>query len=590
MWHRFSPALRRAVLSAERAARRPTDSLSTGHLLHGLLAAGDGAAYTLLDRAGFPAPPDDLPGEGDGPRDGITAPARAAVERAYDEAAELGDSTVGTEHLLLGLLRTTGCAAERAFSAHGITAATIGTDLLRIRPQRHRAPEGATDPQPWRRRALSLRRTALERVAVPVLTAGYAATQAKRDPLVALLALAQTGGLGGGTAHYRRLHELGVHRSRGGGGWVIARYEDAARALKEPALSAQRFEAGGGPLPDRIEREFNGLCGGMSRMMLFQDAPEQARLRARLSRRFTPRVIESMRAQIVATTAALLDAVEARGGTRMDVIADLAFPLPATVIARLLGVCEDDLTRFKEWSDDFVRFIRGDGDLADDLRTHRSLAELTAYFRRAMAEVTAAPDDTLLLLLVHSEDEEGRLSGDEVLANCLLLLAAGHETTTHLIGNGLLLLLRHPEQMRRLCAEPSLLPGAVEEMLRRESVVQWTSRIALRDIDWGDGITIGAGEFVYVGLGAANRDPSRFPEPERFDVARENAGRHLAFGFGPHFCLGAALARMEAETALGALLSRFPDLSPGWAPWSPPRRRRDFTFRALESLPVRLGR
>jgi cytochrome P450 len=276
-----------------------------------------------------------------------------------------------------------------------------------------------------------------------------------------------------------------------------------------------------------------------------------------------------------------LDAAEKHG--RMDVIADFSFPLPATVIARLLGVCEDDIDQFRQWSDDFVRFIRGDNDLAADLRAYHSLRVLTPYFCQAIARVRAAPDDVCLLsLFANAEDEDGaRLTEDETIANGLLLLAAGHETTTHLIANGLLLLLQNPGQFRRVRENPSRMASAVEEMLRCAGPVQWTSRVAKQDLRW-NGQTIKRGEWVNVCLAAANRDPARFPNPNAFDVCRED-NKHVAFGFGPHFCLGAALARMETEIALSTLLRRFPDLrladrEPHW--------RSDFAFRAQTELPV----
>jgi cytochrome P450 len=589
MWHRFTGNLRNAICDAlSEANGEGAKDLSTLHILTGLAGPRVGAAADILRRLGITERTLKVAKEAEAPAPtrerSLTPMAREAVERAYAEAVSLGDNYLGTEHFLLGLLRVPDGAAARALEGQGVMLQRAAEALIAEQPWRVRVPAGASVPGAFSRRL----RAVLQSTRAKVKKLGrmaVALTQLPRDPIIASFVLSRWR-IRNPYPFFRRMREIGFYFSQAAGAYIVADYEGAQKALREPSLSARRFDMtlySDTPLPPLIEREFNTLCGGLSRQMLFLDAPEQTRLRSLVSRQFTPRVIEAMRTQVQKVTDRLLDTAEAKG--RMDVIADFSFPLPATVIARLLGVCEDDLDQFRRWSDDFVRFIRGDNDLAADLRAYHSLRSLTPYFRQAIARVRAAPDDVCLLaLFANAEDEDGtRLTEDEIIANGLLLLAAGHETTTHLIANGLLLLLQNPEQLRRIREDPSRMAAAVEEMLRCAGPVQWTSRMAKQDVPW-NGQTIKRGEWVNVCLAAANREPARFPNPDAFDICRED-NKHIAFGFGPHFCLGAALARMETDIALSTLLQRFPNLrladrEPHW--------RSDFTFRAQTKLPVTL--
>lgn len=360
-----------------------------------------------------------------------------------------------------------------------------------------------------------------------------------------------------------------VHPDPESDGWIVSGYDAAMAALKDPRLSADKFS--------HIAREIP-VFQLLSRMMVFVDPPDHTRLRGLVTRAFTPRVVESLRGTIQRITDDLLEAVEPAG--RMDAIADLAYPLPITVIAELLGVPTEHRERFKRWSDDLFAALEFSPD-QDLTALERSLAEMSAYFRARFAALRSAPGDDLLTALVQAREREDRLSEDELLANALLLLAAGHETTTNLIGNGLRALLLHPDQWARLRENPSLLPSAVEEALRFDPPVQWTSRIAQEPLTLA-GVAIPAGAFVSICLAAAGRDPDVFPDPDRLDIGRAG-NKSLAFGFGPHYCLGAALARLEGQIVLGTLARRFPDLrleseSAQWLPLT--------TFRALKALPV----
>lgn len=361
--------------------------------------------------------------------------------------------------------------------------------------------------------------------------------------------------------------------------WVFTRHADVAALLAHPSLSAQKFSAQG--LAPELRPEFGPLYEMLSRQMLFQDPPRQTRLRTLAAKAFTPRVIERLRTRIQGWTDDFLDTALAKGP--LDVIRDLANPLPTTVIAEMLGVPPEDRNRFKRWSDDFADFLGTDGGDWERSRLFLpGIYHLMDYLHGVVERTRSGPGDDLLSALIAAEEQGDKLTEEELIANCLLLLVAGHETTTNLIGNGLLALLSHPEQAGLLRQNPALLPTAIEELLRYESPVQWTSRIPKETVTL-DGTRIEAGQFVMLGLGAANRDPAQFTDPDRLDITRRE-GRHLAFGLGVHYCLGAALARMEGQIALGTLLRRFPRLR--LAEDEPLRWRPNFIFRGLEALGV----
>jgi cytochrome P450 len=321
----------------------------------------------------------------------------------------------------------------------------------------------------------------------------------------------------------------------------------------------------------------------ISRNMLRVDPPDHTRLRGLVSKAFTPRTVETLRPRIERLVAELLDAVQSSGG--MDVIRDFAYPLPAIVIMEMLGIPSEDRDRFKAWSDGQFAFLGGrfPGDpLEPARRAGESTLAMNEYLRGVIAARRRTPRDDLISAMVAVEEQGDRLDEHELMATTSLLLIAGHETTTNLIGNGLLALLRHPDQLARLRAEPSLLPRAVEELLRYDGPVQFVNRVPSADIEI-DGVTIPAGDTIILVLAAANRDPAHFPDPDRLDITRW-PNDHVGFGFDRHFCLGAHLARIEAQTALRALLSRFPDLAldTETLEWEP-----NPLLRRLRALPVR---
>jgi len=335
--------------------------------------------------------------------------------------------------------------------------------------------------------------------------------------------------------------------------WFITRYDDVASALRDPRFSSSRIDALVNQLPHETQGQVEPLRQYLSKFMGISDPPNHTRIRSLVNKAFSSRVVETMGPRIQCIVDELLDAVEPTG--QMDIIRDFAYLLPVTVIAEILGLPAEDQKDFKRWSDDIVGFIssgRGLVDLA--LRAQQSMMELTSYNRDIIAERRRHPREDLISRLIAAEERDDRLTEEELLATCVTLLAGGHETTTHLIGGGVLALLRNPDQLQVLRRDPSAIIGSVEELLRYETPVQRGERVATDDIELR-GRRIRKGQRVFLMVAAANRDESQFPEPDRLDV-RRHPNRHMAFGFGIHFCVGAILARAEGQIAIGSLFRR----------------------------------
>ena len=357
------------------------------------------------------------------------------------------------------------------------------------------------------------------------------------------------------------------------GMWVLTRYDHVALFLRDPRFGRRGFG-------EIISARFGHT--GFTNTMLLQDPPDHTRLRTLVSRAFTPRAIEGLRGQIQGIVDGLLDAMLDRG--EADLIADFAYPLPVSVINEMLGVPAEDRTLFRQWSFDIARsldaIVLPDPDVI--ARGQAAGAAIGSYFEDLIAERRRTPRADLLSAMIAVEEAGDRLSTEELLATSLLLFLAGHETTTNLVGNGMLALLRHPGEFRRLREDPALVESGVEELLRYDSPVQRVSRLAYEDVTVGDR-TILAGSVVLGLLGAANRDPDQFPEPDLLDLGRRD-NRHLAFGWGIHFCLGAPLARLEGQLAFATLVRRLPRLALAteWVEW-----RQTATLRGLAALQVR---
>ena len=379
-----------------------------------------------------------------------------------------------------------------------------------------------------------------------------------------------------------------VHWGEGRQGWLLTRYADVLEALRDRRLSADRISAYANRIPEPMKETMAPIFRIFSNMMLLSDPPNHTRLRSLANKAFTPRVGEAIRSQIQAIVDQSLDRVAVEG--RMDVISDLAYPLPVTVVCGMLGVARQDQDQFKGWADDLAAFLGGLRNLAEIIGpAQRSALEMTEYLKGIIRECRQNPRDDLISALVAAEEQGDVFSEEELFSMFIGLQVAGHETTTNLIGNGLLALFQNPEQMQKLKNDPSLIESAVEEFLRYHSPIQTTSRIAMEDLEIG-GKLIAKGQLVFTYLGAANRDPAQFPDPDRLDVTRQE-NRHVALGFGPHFCLGAALGRLEGQIAISTVLRRMPQLRVE-PPLSSESPLEDFSWRdnpvfhGLESLPV----
>jgi len=378
-----------------------------------------------------------------------------------------------------------------------------------------------------------------------------------------------------------------VHRTPFGV-YMLSRHADAAAIVRDPSLSndernSDLFKTFAGDSPVEADIFEDGMREGV---MLFLDPPDHTRLRGLVSKAFTPKVIARLRARIEELVDDLLETVAERGAGRMDVVTDLAYPLPVVVICEMLGAPAADHVRFQDWSRELAYSIDPDPLIAPEQRVRIAEAggAFLEYFVDLIERRRRDPGDDVLSALIAAEEAGDKLSETELLATALFLLVAGHETTVNLIGNGTLALLRNRDQLERLRNDPTLDHNAIEELLRYDSPVTFTQRITLTDYEVG-GVTAPAGVELIPILAAANRDPAVFPEPDRLDLGRPDAARHLAFGGGHHFCLGAALARLEGEVAIPTLVRRFPKITLA----GEPARRGTFTLRGLERLPVTIG-
>ena len=373
---------------------------------------------------------------------------------------------------------------------------------------------------------------------------------------------------------YARLREADPVHRRPDGDWILTRYADCQGVLADPRCSSN-------PAHESRPSEGSPARQAGSNLLLFLDPPDHTRLRRLVSKAFTPRRVEELRPRIAELVDALLDEVD--GEPTFNLLETLAFPLPVIVICELMGVPAEDRDSLKEWSTAASRLL--DPDVEGETLELGLLAGmgLAGYFDALFEERRRQPQDDLVSGLVAAEEEGDRLSADELRAITVLLFIAGHETTMNLIGNGTYALLQHPDQLALVRDDLEMARSAIEELLRYDGPVHVTARVPTEDIDIG-GTPIAAGERMVVALGAANRDPAQYPDPDRLDVTRED-NRHLTFSHGIHFCLGASLARVEGQVAIPRLLQRFPDLALA----AEPSYREHLVLRGLTELQVAIG-
>lgn len=379
---------------------------------------------------------------------------------------------------------------------------------------------------------------------------------------------------------YARLLEESPFYWEPRGTWIVMRYPDVQRVLRDPRFGRQSF---GGS----VERVFGPgpVTESFKRWILFMNPPDHTRIRSLVSKAFTPRATERLRASIQQVVDELIAPMAARGS--FDLVAELAYPLPVVVICELLGIPEEDRNRFQAWSSTLAESLDAFTVSRPEIveRSNEAARGLTEYFSELVAKRRSEPRDDLLSEMIAVEEQGNRLSEEELLATSVLLFFAGHETTVNVIGTGVRNLLLHPDQLARLRANPGLIQSAVEELLRFDGPVQRTGRTVASGAVELTGATIPEGAPVVAFLAAANRDPAQFPDPDRLDVARTD-NQHLAFGAGIHYCVGASLARVEAQIAIDTLLRRFPTLTlqeqaPTW--------RETAIIRGLTSLPLSAG-
>ncbi|NEO94730.1 MAG: cytochrome P450 [Moorea sp. SIO3G5] len=369
-----------------------------------------------------------------------------------------------------------------------------------------------------------------------------------------------------------------------GGDWVLTRYKHIKTILRDsrvysdnrPKLIQQKSK-----YFRNLGKSIQTLADTSNKFLFYMNPPDHTRLRRLASKAFSPVVIEGMRPQIQTIVDEALDEVRNKG--EMDIIADLAELLPLKVIASMLGVPPNDAQeQLHQWSHILSRILDPLISLEEYEAINKAILEFQEYFRKLISKREKDPQDDIISYLIAARDDSDKLSEEEVLSTCILLFMAGEETTVNTIGNGMLALLNYPEQMEKLKQEPKIIQTAVEEMLRYDSPVQMAGRIASEKLEIG-GQTIQKGEKMHLCLGSANRDPDQFPHPDRFDVLRQE-NNHLAFGDGIHYCLGAALARTQAEIAINSLIEQLPNLklASDKLEW-----RKNIVLRGLKALPVK---
>lgn len=577
MWDRFAPRLRKSIFAAlEEAGRAGRDEATDRDLLIAIARDEVSAAAFILDHARvdraqlIQALSNGATSNRSQRAESLSALCMHVLGAAVEQAAEVNDPHVGTEHVLPALMRIRTGRASETLTANGFTydrflagrRAWIDQGMPRGTSQRiarEGLPRVVTKPKRFLTLAwkvfwqLSLGHPKFVTNPYPLYAKLRTRWPVREDPIVPA--------------------------------WVITRYADVQAVLRDPRFAKDPYLAAS--LPARVRDQLNlpaepeTAVPGEPLAMLFIDPPRHTKVRSIFNRGFTPRALSLLRPRIEQIAQKRIDRVAS--AREFDVMQELAFPLPTIVIAELLGFPPEDYPKLKKWSDDFAAALTINPTPAQTAASNQSREELRGYFDDVVERLKNQPGENLISTLLAGGVEANQLTRQEFFANCALLMAAGHETTSNLIGNSVLALLRNPDQLKLLRDDPSLITSAIEECLRYDAPVQWNSRIATADVELS-GVTVPRGAVVLISLGSANRDPDLFADPDRFDIRRTD-NKHLAFGQGIHYCIGAALARMEGEIAIGSLVQRFPKmrLVSGKIRW-----RKGVIFRGPEDLRVRV--
>ncbi|MDQ3440712.1 MAG: cytochrome P450, partial [Planctomycetota bacterium] len=561
--------MRKAITTAlELAGRDGAGEASVEHLVAAFVQDPECAAPFMFEHSGIATAVllDRLATNGAAPprperATRFSSAAMHVLDVAVAEADRRRDRHVGTEHIALALARTNGSVSSTVLKELGFTH-----------------ERGLAALKAWHRQGMPRQRGAvgflfarpvLGFVAAPFVTAAHYGAMGWH--VYVNKSLGHPKFVTDPYPLYKKLRATQpVRKDPIAPVWVITRYAETMTMLRDPRFKKDPFASDRLPPVAREQLAVSDAAAGRASAemvsMLFLDPPEHTRVRGIFTKAFTPRRLEAMRARIQQITEKQLDRAEAisTDGT-IELIRSLAYPLPVTIIAEMLGFPPEDYERIKKWSDEMAEALTLNPSSEAQATAYRARQEIRQYFNGVAARLKDNPGDNLISALLTGEayGERGeRLNPDELFANCILLLAAGHETTTNLIGNGVLALLRNPDQLRDLREhKDELIASAVDELLRYDPPVQWTSRVTGEAITMA-GQEIPRGQILLASVGAANRDPAVFPDPDRLDIRRKD-NRHLSFGAGAHFCLGAALARMEAETAIGTLIMRYPKLQLG---------------------------
>jgi len=576
--------MRRALVAAlDEAARQGRDVADAQDLLAAIATDGESAGAYLLEQCGVDCRQIVTRASGaNGSHPNIRRAHQldetslGILRTAADEATRLRHEHVGTEHVIAAMAMSPEIDVGRKLNAAGLTPKRAEEGIERWIDEGMPRRRGGLAWRPIRPRILAKILRPLQKAAriPPTLWKVYARKS-----------LAHPGFVRNPYPLYAWLREREpVRKDPLAPVWILTRYDDVAEMLRNPRFLKDPFAPQRLP---RLARNQLGVSEEESRVeaevvsMLFLDPPNHTRVRGVFARAFTPASLADLRPRIELIARKRVDRVATAG--RMDVIADLAYPLPVIVIAEMLGFPPEDYPKIKLWSDHLAAALSLRPTADQQAKAAKTWSEFRVYFDEVVLRTEKNPGNSLLPRLLEAEKESNGLNREELFTNCVLLLSAGHETTTNLIGNAILALLSNRDQWELLVREPQLIDSAVEEVLRYDCPVQFTSRLSGEPIEIG-GQTIQPGEIILGVLGAANRDPWRFPNPDRLDIRRSD-NRHLSFGSGIHFCLGAALAKMEAKIAILELVTRFPKmrLAKKRVKWL-----KGLTFRGVESLLVML--